>query len=134
MAGGAAVLAWRVHETRAPVTAARILLPPLGMSTGFLMFVLPSMRIPWAWALAAFAAGALLLAWPLARSSSLERVDDEISLQRSSGFFLILLGLFALRLALHEYIGEALPPRVTRSPGDPQATPPPAGPAAPPPR
>lgn len=111
--GGAAVLAWRVQETRTPVTAKKILIPPLGMSTGFMMFLSPAMRIPWSWALVGFLFGSLVLSYPLARTSSLERRGDVILMQRSKGFLVILLGLLALRVGLHDYIGHLLPARQT---------------------
>lgn len=111
--GGTAVLIWRIRETRTPVTASKVILPPLGMSTGFFMFVLPRMRIPWTWGLIAFLAGAFVLAVPLMRSSTLERQGDTILMRRSSGFLVILLGLLALRLLLHEYIGHLVSPGQT---------------------
>lgn len=113
--GGTAVLVWRYQETRTPVTPAKIVIPPLGMSTGFLMFLLPSMRIPAAWALGAFLFGALVLSWPLGRTSSLERRDGEVVMRRSNAFLLILLGLMAVRIALHDYVGELLSARQTAS-------------------
>lgn len=113
--GGTAVLIWRFQETRTPVTARKVILPPLGMSTGFLMFVVPAMRIPWIWAAGAFLAGALVLAEPLRRSSKLERHGDVILMRRSSRFLVILLGLLALRLLLHEYIGHLVSARQTAS-------------------
>ncbi|MEJ2206925.1 MAG: cytochrome c biogenesis protein CcdC [Gemmatimonadota bacterium] len=113
IAGGTAVLVWRVRETQTPVTSAKIVIPPLGMATGFLMFVSPAMRIPWALALGAFLFGATVLSYPLARTSTLERQGDVVMMRRSNGFLLILLGLLALRLALHEWIGHLLPARQT---------------------
>lgn len=113
--GGTAVLVWRFRETRSPVTVAKIVVPPLGMSTGFVMFALPSMRIPPIWGVAAFLAGALLLAEPLIRSSRLRREGDTVWLQRSHGFLVILLALLALRLLLHEWVGTLLPARETAS-------------------
>ncbi len=113
IAGGAAVLIWRVRETRTPVTARKIVIPPLGMSTGFGMFLVPEMRVPLTWAIVAFLFGAIVLSWPLARTSSLERQGDVVMMRRSNGFLLILLGLLALRLILHEYVGNLLPPRQT---------------------
>lgn len=107
------MLAWRVRETRTPVTTRKIVIPPLGMSTGFAMFVSPQMRVPLTWAVVAFLIGAVVLSWPLARTSSLERQGDVIMMRRSSGFLLILLGLVALRLVLHEYVGHLMPPRQT---------------------
>lgn len=113
IAGGTAVLVWRVRETQTPVTTAKIVIPPLGMATGFMMFVSPAMRIPWALALGAFLFGATVLAYPLARTSTLERQGDVVMMRRSNGFLLILLGLLALRLALHEWVGHLLPARQT---------------------
>lgn len=104
--GGAGVLVWRWHETRTPVTARKIVLPPLGMATGFCMFFAPQMRVPWTWGVAAFLLGAALLAIPLIRSSKLERSGDVVMMRRSQGFLLILLGLLALRIALHEWVGR----------------------------
>lgn len=109
------MLVWRFQETRTPVTVPRIVLPPLAMSTGFAMFLVPSLRIPWSWAALAFVIGALLLAWPLARSSSLERDGEVVMMRRSSGFLLILLGLLAARLALHDWIGHLISARQTAS-------------------
>lgn len=111
--GGIAIIAWRLQETRSPVTPRKILVPPLGMSTGFTMFVAPSMRIEWTWALAAFLVGFLILSYPLVRSSTLERRGDEVLMRRSNGFLLILLGLLGLRLTLHEYVGALVSTRRT---------------------
>ena len=57
--GGGAVLAWRMRETRVPVTPKSILIPPIGMSTGFFMFLSPLTRVPWPWAIGAFLCGLL---------------------------------------------------------------------------
>lgn len=113
--GGAAVLAWRYQETRTPVTARKLVIPPLAMGLGFLMFVAPAMRVPWTWALAAFLAGALLLSYPLARTTTLERHGEVVVMRRSSGFLVILLGLLAVRVALHDYVGHVLSARQTAS-------------------
>jgi membrane protein CcdC involved in cytochrome C biogenesis len=111
--GGGAVMVWRYQETQSPVTTAKILVPPLGMSTGFMMFISPAMRVPWLWGGTAFLIGALVLSIPLARSSSLHREGDEVMMRRSPGFLLILLGLLALRLLLHDYVGHLLSARQT---------------------
>lgn len=113
LAGAATVMAWRVHETRRPVSLPAILLPPLGMSTGFLMFLVPALRLPWSWAGLAFLAGALLFSWPLARSSRLQRSGDVIVMQRSRAFLAILLVLAAVRLALRGWIDQLISPLQT---------------------
>ncbi len=111
--GGAAVLVWRFQETRKPVTTRKIVIPPLGMSTGFGMFFVPEMRVPWTWGVGAFLLGALVLAVPLARSSALERDGDVVMMRRSNGFILILLGLLAIRLLAHNWVGQYLSVRQT---------------------
>jgi membrane protein CcdC involved in cytochrome C biogenesis len=112
-AGAALVLAWRLRETRRPVSARSILLPPLGMSTGFSMFLLQDFRVPWYWALGSFAAGALLLAVPLIRSSRLALHQDTVVMRRSNAFIAVLLGLVAVRLLLREQVSALLPARQT---------------------
>ena len=109
------VLASRLRETRRPINARRILMPPIGMSTGLFMFVYPPTRIPLAWGLAATAAGALLFSYPLARSSRLTRQGGEILLERSRAFLLILLVLVAIRFLARSYVEHAVSPMQTGS-------------------
>ena len=113
--GGLALLTWRVRETRVPVTAKTIVLPPVAMSSAFFMFLSPLTRVPWSWAIFAFLSGFLVLAWPLVRSSRLEPRDGLIYMKRSPAFLAILLGLLALRLLLHDYIGHLISPLQTAS-------------------
>lgn len=96
----------RTRASRRPATAAKIIMPPLGMSTGFLMFVVPATRIPVLWGVAAFLAGAVLFSYPLIRSSKLEISAGQIYVQKSKQFIFVLLGLLLIRLALHSYIEE----------------------------
>lgn len=104
LVGAGAVLVWRVRETRRPVTARKILIPPLGMATGLSMFVYPPARIPLSWALAAFSLGALLLGPILVKTSKLTPQGDVIMLQRSKAFLWILLGLVVIRLAARAWV------------------------------
>lgn len=110
LAGGAAMLAWRVRETTRAVTERAIVIPPLAMSTGFAMFAAPSARVPWTWAAAAFLVGALLLSYPLARTSRLTRRGDAVVLQRSPAFLVILVGLLVVRLALRGWVEQVVSP------------------------
>ena len=41
LVGLVGVLAWRVREGRSAVTLKKIVMPPLGMATGFCMFFVP---------------------------------------------------------------------------------------------
>jgi membrane protein CcdC involved in cytochrome C biogenesis len=106
--GACGVLVWRVHEGRSVVTVRKILIPPLGMSTGFCMFVAPQCRIPWLWALGAFFLGATVLAYPLLRTSRLTRVGENVMMQRSNAFFLVIIVLAIVRTAAHSYFDRFL--------------------------
>jgi membrane protein CcdC involved in cytochrome C biogenesis len=102
--GAALIIVWRVRETSRPITVRRIVIPPLGMSTGLMMFAYAPARIPLSWAIAAFALGALVLSYPLVKSSRLLRRGDLIVLERSKAFLWILLGLVAVRLVARSYV------------------------------
>ena len=54
---------------RTAVSIRKILIPPLGMATGFSMFIVPAFRILWLWGVVAFLIGAIALAYPLLRTS-----------------------------------------------------------------
>jgi membrane protein CcdC involved in cytochrome C biogenesis len=102
--GAGAVMAWRVREGRSPVTLRKIVIPPLGMATGFCMFFAPAFRIPILWAAAAFLLGATALAYPLLRTSRLVRDGDAIMMQRSRAFFLVIVVLAVVRIAARAWI------------------------------
>ena len=65
------------------MTLRKLIIPPLGMSTGLCMFIAPETRVPWSWALGAFLLGALVFSVPLARSSKLIREGDTMLMKRS---------------------------------------------------
>lgn len=113
--GALAVLAWRVRETRTPVSAKSLIIPPLGMATGFSMFLAPMFRVPWTWALAALVVGGWALAYPLVRTSRLVREGDTITMQRSNVFFAVLIVLAAVRIGARAYLDTVL--NVTQTAG-----------------
>lgn len=106
--GLAGVLAWRVREGRTAVTVRKIIIPPLGMATGFSMFLVPAFRVPWTWALVAFLVGAVLLAWPLLATSRLVRAGDAIMMQRSGAFFGVVVVLAAIRYFARGYFDSVM--------------------------
>jgi membrane protein CcdC involved in cytochrome C biogenesis len=108
LAGLVAVTMWRLREARTAVSLRKILIPPLGMATGFSMFLVPAFRIPWAWAGLAFAIGAVALAWPLLLTTRLERQGESIMMKRSSAFLAVLLVLAAIRFAARGYFNTIL--------------------------
>lgn len=94
----------RLRATKKPTSTKKIIIPPIGMSTGFLMFLLPEFHIPITWAILSFLTGALFFSLPLIKTSTFEIKEDQIYLKQSRAFVFILTGLFLLRLALHNYI------------------------------
>ncbi len=106
--GAAVVMVWRVRESRTAVSARKIVIPPMGMATGFSMFLVPAFRVPVLWAGVAFLAGALVLAYPLLVTSRLVRDEDRVMMQRSNSFFAILILLAGIRVAAHGYLDRIL--------------------------
>lgn len=101
-----AVIFIRMKASRRPVTVKKIIIPPLGMTTGFMMFVVPEVRIPVLWAAIAFLIGWFIFSYPLIRGTKFEKKNDQVFIQRSRSFVFILLGLLTVRLLLHSYIEE----------------------------
>jgi membrane protein CcdC involved in cytochrome C biogenesis len=108
VAGLLAVLAWRIREGKTPVTIRKILIPPMGMATGFSMFLNPAFRVPLAWAIGAFLIGAIALAYPLLLTSRLERTGDTIMMKRSGAFFAVVIVLAAVRYLARGYFDRIL--------------------------
>ena len=108
VAGLIAVLTWRVRETRTPVSTKKIVIPPMGMATGFMMFVVPAFRVPFTWAAGAFLVGALILAYPLLRTTRLIRAGDTVTMKRSNAFFTVIVALAAIRLLARGYFDTLL--------------------------
>ena len=101
-------MAWRIREGRTAVTVRKIVIPPLGMSTGFCMFLVPAFRVPWMWALIAFLIGAILLAWPLVATSKLVREGGAIMMRRSGIFFAVIVVLALVRFLARSYLDKIM--------------------------
>jgi membrane protein CcdC involved in cytochrome C biogenesis len=93
-----------VREARTAVTVKKIIIPPLGMATGFSMFLVPAFRVPWSWAAIAFLIGMVALAYPLLVTSRLIRDGDAIMMKRSNAFFIVVIGLAAIRFFARDYL------------------------------
>ncbi|HKR26082.1 MAG TPA: cytochrome c biogenesis protein CcdC [Acidobacteriaceae bacterium] len=106
--GAVVIILWRIREGRTAVTLKKIIAPPLGMATGFCMFLAPPFRIPWLWALIAFLIGAILLAYPLLLTSKLHRMGDTIMMKRSSMFLIVIIVLAAVRFLARGYFDKLL--------------------------
>ncbi|MBD2868291.1 cytochrome c biogenesis protein CcdC [Paenibacillus sp. IB182493] len=96
----------RLRAGKQPTSLKKIVIPPLGMATGFIMFAFPATHIPWGWGLSAFGTGMLIFAFPLVVTTRLERVEAGIYVRRSKAFIFIMVTLFAIRLALHGVVEQ----------------------------
>jgi membrane protein CcdC involved in cytochrome C biogenesis len=104
--GGLMLIALRIRAGRRPATLRKIVMPPLGMATGFIMFAFPVTHIPWLWALSVFGTGLLMFSFPLVVSTRLEKVQEDIYVRRSKAFIAILAVLLLIRLLLHGVVED----------------------------
>ena len=107
-AGAVVIIIWRLRETRTAVSMRKIIIPPLGMATGFSMFLDPAFRVPLSWAAIAFLIGAVALAWPLLLTTRLEVQGDTVRMKRSSAFLAVILVLAAIRFFARGYFDTIL--------------------------
>lgn len=98
-AAGMGVLAMFVRSKSAkkPASAKKIILPPLFMSTGALMFIFPFFRVPPMQIIEALLVG-MLFSTVLIWTSKFEVRDGDIYLKQSKAFVFILIGLLLVRL------------------------------------
>lgn len=99
------IIVVRVRAARKPTNARKILIPPMMMSTGFLMYISPQTHEPFVFAAIAFIVG-LALSYPLIATSRMFARGGEVYLKRSKAFIFILLGLLALRIILHSVVEQ----------------------------
>lgn len=98
---GTALILLRLRAARRPTTLKKIMMPPIGMATGFIMFALPVMHISWLWALSAWGTGVLIFAFPLIVTTRMERREEDIYVIRSKAFIFIMAALLLARLSMH---------------------------------
>jgi len=103
---GLSLIIIRIRAGKRPTTLKKIVIPPLGMATGFIMFAVPVTHIPWLWGLSAFGTGLLIFSFPLIVTTSMEKVNSDIFVRRSKAFIAIMMVLFLLRLSLHSVVEQ----------------------------
>lgn len=94
---GTLALIVRSKAANRPVTIKKIILPPLFMSTGALMFIFKEFRVPPLQILEAVGVG-MLFSIILIKTTNFEFRNDDIFMKRSKVFVFILLGLLIIRL------------------------------------
>lgn len=104
---GLAVLFVRMKSAQKPATAKKIILPPIFMSTGALMFLHPMFRVTWMEVLEAFLVGMFFSIF-LIMTSNFEVRGNDIYLKRSKAFAFILIGLLLIRIVMKTYLSSTI--------------------------
>ncbi|MFC5587404.1 CcdC family protein [Sporosarcina soli] len=94
---GTLALIVRSKAAKKPVTPKKIILPPLFMSTGALMFIFEEFRVPPLQVLEALIVG-MLFSIILIKTTNFQHRDGDIYVKRSKAFLFILFGLLIVRL------------------------------------
>ena len=97
----------RIKASKKPTSAKRIILPPLLMSTGALMFLFPSFRLPIIEGIEALLVGTIF-SFFLIKYSKFEIRNHEIYLIPSKSFIFILFGLLLIRITIKVIIGSQI--------------------------
>ncbi|MFD2638414.1 CcdC family protein [Piscibacillus salipiscarius] len=103
--GAITMIIVRSRASKKPASVKKIILPPLGMSTGAFMFLIPYFQVSWWQVLEAISVGmafSVLLIW----TSNFEVKGKDIYLKPSKAFIFILVFLLLLRIALKAYLGQ----------------------------
>ncbi|WP_179860765.1 CcdC family protein [Sporosarcina koreensis] len=87
----------RSKAAQRPITPVRIILPPLFMSSGLLMFLFTQFQVPKNQVFEAMAVG-LLFSTILIATTNFEHKDGNLFVKRSKAFIFILAGLLIFRL------------------------------------
>jgi membrane protein CcdC involved in cytochrome C biogenesis len=101
------VLFVRMKASKKPTNAKKIILPPIFMSTGALMFIDPVFRVTKGELIEAVVLGVFFSIF-LIKTSKFEIINGKIYLKPSKAFIFILVGLIVIRLGLKTYLGRTI--------------------------
>lgn len=87
----------RMKAAKKPVSAKKIILPPVFMSTGAFMFIFPMFRVTPLEMIEAAGVG-IIFSLFLIKTTKFEIRDNDIYMQRSKAFMYILVGLLVIRV------------------------------------
>lgn len=97
----------RLKAAKKPASVKKIILPPLFMSTGALMFLVPVFRVDFLQVLEAILVGTIFSIF-LIKTSKFEIRDENIYLIPSKSFIYILFGLLLVRIIIKIAIGSTI--------------------------
>jgi len=104
---GILALIVRMKAAKKPTNTRKIILPPVFMSSGAFMYVVPQFRISGMEILEVVIVG-MLFSILLIKTSKFEIRDQEIYLKRSKAFIYILVGLLVVRLGLKSILSNTI--------------------------
>ncbi|MEG0471033.1 MAG: cytochrome c biogenesis protein CcdC [Solibacillus sp.] len=104
---GTIVMFVRLRSQKKPVSTKKIIIPPIAMSTGALMFLFPEFRVAPLQIVEAVIVG-LLFSTVLIATSKFEVRDHTIYMKQSKAFPFILIGLLVLRIILKLVFSNSL--------------------------
>ena len=106
---GIVVIVIRMKAQKFPVNEKKIILPPIFMSTGALMYVIPYFRLTGAEILESIILGVIfssVLIW----TSHFEVQGAEVYMKRSKAFPIILISLLIIRTIIKIFISSSIDP------------------------
>lgn len=101
------VMIVRLRSQKKPVNEKKIIIPPIAMSTGALMFLFEEFRVAPIQIIEASALG-IVFSLVLIATSKFEVRDQDIYMKRSKAFVFILVGLLVLRIILKLIFSKSL--------------------------
>lgn len=101
------VMIIRIKSSDKPASPKKIILPPIFMSTGALMFLFPIFRVTGEEFLEAITLGVIFSIF-LIKTSKFEIKNNEIYLKRSKAFVFILIGLLVIRIAMKSILSTTI--------------------------
>lgn len=104
---GLFVLMIRMKAARRPVSARKIILPPLFMSTGALMFIFPFFRVTPLELTEALLVG-MIFSFVLIKTSNFEVREEGIFMKPSKAFPFILIGLLVIRIVMKLVLSSSI--------------------------
>lgn len=104
---GFIVLFIRMKASAHPVSAKKIILPPIFMSTGATMFLFPMFRVTPLELIEAISVG-MLFSLVLIKTSKFEVRGEDIYLKRSKAFPFILIGLLVIRIVMKLVLSKSI--------------------------
>jgi membrane protein CcdC involved in cytochrome C biogenesis len=97
----------RMKAAKKPTNVKKIIMPPVFMSTGAFMYLVPQFRLTPLEIVEAVVVG-MLFSILLIKTSKFEIRDHDIYLKRSKAFVFILVGLLVVRLALKSILSASI--------------------------